>query len=283
MDPDGVARLIRRAYRADARILLALGRWVGRPVFDLWVAEEEGRLVGSALVTYSARAGTLSSVAVAPARRREGWARALLAEAHRGIRAARRSYALLEVIRGNGPARRLYDGLGYRPYRSSEVRLRDGAAPVPDGPPPAGVRPFQPADGPALARLLDAQAPEEVRRAAPATPGQFQVPAHLLRAVGAATAAWVLDGPAGPSGFVRATVGGLTRTAHLTQPLLDEAVDPAAADGLLRTALGWIGRRGRIPVVVQVPLELPRAGAAVAALGFRPAYTVDLLGRECAG
>lgn len=281
-DPEGVARLVRRAYRADARLLLALLRWGGHPVFDFWAAEEDGRLAGATLVTYGARAGTLSSVVVAAPWRRRGWARTLLDRAHRGIRTARRRYALLEVLRANDPARALYLSSGYRPYRGYEVLDRSGTDPIPPVPPSCGVRVFHPDDGPTLARLLDAQSPEAVRRAAPASSGQFRVPAYLLGATGAATEAWVLGAPGAATGFVRATVGGLTRTANLTQPVLAEGTDPDAALGLLATALGWVARRTQSRIVVQVPTDRASAGAAVAGLGFRPAYLVDLFGRELA-
>ncbi|MHB8351567.1 MAG: GNAT family N-acetyltransferase [Thermoplasmata archaeon] len=279
-DPEAVAHLVRRAYGVDARLLLALLRWGGHPVFDFWAAAEEGRLVGTTLVTYSGRAGTLSSVAVAAPWRRRGWARALLDRAHRGIRAARRRYALLEVLRENAPARALYLSSGYRPFRAYEVLARPGTDVVPPVAPSAGVRPFRPADGPALAELLSAQSPEELHRAAPGDPGQFRVPSYLLGATGAATEAWVLGSSAGASGFVRATVGGLTRTANLTQPILAEGTGPEEASALLATALGWISLRTRARTVVQVPTDLPRAVRAVTALGFRPQYAVDLFGRE---
>ncbi|MGI0150861.1 MAG: GNAT family N-acetyltransferase, partial [Thermoplasmata archaeon] len=116
---------MRRSYRADARIVLALLRWTGRPIFDFWEAEESGHLAGTTLVTYTGRAGMISSVAVAPPWRRQGWARRLLGRAHRGILVARRRYGVLEVLRENGPARALYAQEGYAPIRSSRVLVRE--------------------------------------------------------------------------------------------------------------------------------------------------------------
>ncbi|WP_395571192.1 GNAT family N-acetyltransferase [Streptomyces sp. BK79] len=116
----------------------------------LWVAEEEGRVVGTVRAVRPApRVWEVRRLAVDPACRRSGAARALLRrlEAEARARGVRRVVLDAVVERGNPP---FYARVGYRAVRHfpagdkplSEVHMerdpREAAAPVPHAAAPAG-------------------------------------------------------------------------------------------------------------------------------------------------
>jgi predicted GNAT family acetyltransferase len=229
-------------------------------------------------VTYLARAGVISTVAVDRRYRRRGFARALLARAHAEIRRSGRAYAVLQVLEENAPAQRLYRALGYRNLRASSVLFRDAPAPVPV--PSLGsaeLRPFRPSDASALAEIFNSQLPPEVRDVVPATTELFSPSPFLVRATRSESEAWVLANAGRPLGYVRATVGGISRSANLSQPVLAAEADAEASLALVGTALAWIRARGMARTVVEVPEGLTLARATLAAAGFVPGYALDTL------
>jgi ribosomal-protein-alanine N-acetyltransferase len=115
--------LIRRAGPTDAPALAALHAaamaqsWSAQSFADLiaapggvcvW-APERGFLLARAI----ADEGEVLMLAVAPAARRAGLGRALLAEALSALRPLGVGLVHLEVARGNGPARGLYAAAGF--------------------------------------------------------------------------------------------------------------------------------------------------------------------------
>ena len=66
------------------------------------------------LVRQAADEAEVLTLAVAPAARRQGYARALLVAAHGRLQASGAVTVFLEVAAGNLAARMLYDALGYR-------------------------------------------------------------------------------------------------------------------------------------------------------------------------
>jgi ribosomal-protein-alanine N-acetyltransferase len=96
-------------------------RLVGRPLAELWVVEEEGRVVGYAVLWCVLDQGELANIAIAPEARGRGLGGALLdhvlAEARRrGMRTL-----FLEVRESNRAARAMYDARGFL-----EVGVRPG-------------------------------------------------------------------------------------------------------------------------------------------------------------
>jgi ribosomal protein S18 acetylase RimI-like enzyme len=278
-DPEALVGLLRRTYRGDVRLLVGLLALVGRPLFDFFVAEEDGRLAGTTLVTYGPRAGYLSVVSVDRRFRRRGYARALLERAHRRIARTGRGFAALDVLEENAPARALYASVGYTPLREQVVLARAPDPTDPLRPPPLveGLRAFRRSDGPALAALADGLAPGPVRDALPVTEESFRFPPLVAASTHATTAAWTLVAGGAPVGFVRATVGGLTRTAHLSQPIVAEEVDRDRVGPLVRTALQWIAQQRIVRCICEVPADRPGARAALEAAGFATAYRMTTL------
>jgi ribosomal-protein-alanine N-acetyltransferase len=85
-----------------------------RPWSRLWVArEEDGPVVAYLVAWHVADELHVLNIATAPAMRRRGLARALMAEALVYAAAQRIRIVLLEVRRSNRPAIKLYRGLGF--------------------------------------------------------------------------------------------------------------------------------------------------------------------------
>jgi ribosomal-protein-alanine N-acetyltransferase len=92
-----------------------------------WVAvDERGRIVAYALAARVATEVEIRSLAVAPAWRRCGLGRRLLAALLESQREAGASEVLLEVRRSNTAARRLYTGTGFEPRGERPRYYADG-------------------------------------------------------------------------------------------------------------------------------------------------------------
>lgn len=126
--PKGAATtlLIRKATRADSAAVLDLARearlleaGIGESIEDFDVAEQQGRIIGSAGLERHGDDALLRTVVVAPARRGEGIGQ-LLVEA--GMRRAR-VLELRAVYLLTTTAREFFDGVGF------EVMTRDSAPP----------------------------------------------------------------------------------------------------------------------------------------------------------
>lgn len=273
-----MTNLIRRTYRFDVRLLLGLARLVGRRLFDFWVVEEDGKMVATTLIVYLKRTGHLGTVAVLPGYRRRGFAQAILARCHEEIRRSGRRYATLEVLSDNSPAQALYARIGYRRLSGGTFMSRD---PAPGERLPVGsaapIRAFEKRDATALVDVANAAMPPAEREIFPMTVNSFTVPPLIATAVHSVSEAWVIEDGAGPVAFLRATVGGLTRSAHLTQPVLGAHVSAEAALDLTRTALNWIGSQRTVRSVVQVNEGMTLARQTLATVGFVPQASLDTM------
>ncbi len=89
------------------------------------VAEDGSDLVGVVMGTYDGRRGWIFRLAVDPARRRGGVARALIDELERRYQAMGVKQLRLLTVSGNAPARRLWEHLGYRPFEDVVLYWKD--------------------------------------------------------------------------------------------------------------------------------------------------------------
>ncbi len=128
---------VRRVTAADAAAVLALWRAVfpmyedrAHPQRDpaasidrklafgdglFWLAEREGRLVGTAMAGYDGHRGWLYSVGVHPEARRAGVGARLVAEAERALAALGCPKVNLQVFAANQQAQAFWRSLGYAP------------------------------------------------------------------------------------------------------------------------------------------------------------------------
>jgi predicted N-acetyltransferase YhbS len=192
-----------------------------------FVADDDGTVVGTGLVTVSGPAAWIGTVWVDPAWRRRGVGLALTQAAiEAGEAAGARTFLLVATEAG----RPLYERLGFEVetwYRMLEAPGLAGESPDPR------VRPFEPSDLPAMARL-DRAATGEDR-------------AHLHRALATPATARVLEHGGGSLGgfVVRAPWGGGATIA----PDLDDAevllhARRAAAEPAKRVRAGLLAENG---------------------------------------
>ncbi len=280
--PEAILKVIHRVTRLDARILFAFLRLIRRPVFRVLIAEENGKLVGTTLLTFPGRSVYLSMVVVDPSVRRRGLARALLGKAQDVGRRLGRQYLVLDVLAHNTPARTLYEQrLGYRPLRETAFMSREHPQEV--GPERTtlapGIRRYQETDEPALHELARRRMPPEVQNVLP-------IPKRLVggdrmadRIFASQSAAWVVDRGHGAEALVVAIVTPGQDAGHLGDPLVSETVDEATARELVRTALAWCGARGVTRVVSLVPKYNTTARAALGPEGFQDALSTWTLFR----
>jgi ribosomal protein S18 acetylase RimI-like enzyme len=115
-------RLLMRAIRDSAGFCPAA----------TWLAACADGCVGTiqGLLDGGQRLGAVQNVGVLPGYRGCGIGRALVVKALHGFLVAGAARVYLEVTAGNGPAVRLYRGLGFRPARTL---YRGVARPIPDG------------------------------------------------------------------------------------------------------------------------------------------------------
>ncbi|HUJ77437.1 MAG TPA: GNAT family N-acetyltransferase, partial [Thermoplasmata archaeon] len=274
--PAAFDRTVRRIYRWDARLFLALLSLAGRPVFRFFAIEADRRLVGTTLLTYAARAGFVSLVMVDGPYRRRGFARRLVGAAIAATARSGRRHVALDVLDSNAPARALYAALGFRRLRS----LTLWSGPVGSVPPPlpaaAHVRPFRRSDAGPIAAIASAQLRPEVAEVLPVGPGDFDDSAWVTRALASESEAWVaVDGAGAPRGFVRATASATTTAGHLAAPVIADELDPATEDALLAAALGWLAGRGRSTLVCELADTNARGAALLGRSGFVPALAAE--------
>ena len=278
--PDGFQKVVRRIFRWDARLLLGLLRAIGRPVFRFFVVEDQGRVVATTLLTFARAAGYVSMVAVDPAYRRRGLARALLERARVSARQRRKRFVALDVLAANAPARSLYARLGYRPLRTTAYFVRDSADAL--GPAPStvpGLRPFDRRDSPSLVAIAQRGRPSELNAVLPTTEREFSGASWEGQVLASERASWVIDRGSGPVAWVAAAVSEATEAGHLSNPIVDPSVPPEVAEGMVRTAVAWCAAR-RVPrMVAMATEENPRGREALGAAGFHHAIPVLTLYR----
>jgi GNAT superfamily N-acetyltransferase len=98
--------------------------WVRGRLPRARVAEQEGRVVFVAYADVQRPEGwLLQGVYTWPDRRRRGFARAGVAALARAAAEADAAHVQLAVVRGNRPAERLYEGLGFRPFQTLRTIL----------------------------------------------------------------------------------------------------------------------------------------------------------------
>ena len=129
-DVDAVVELEEVCLGDDAwtRGLVEQGIAASLPTVSYLVAEEDGAVVGHAVVSAVGDDAELQRIAVDPAYRRRGLATALLAAAEDLVGALGATRLLLEVREDNSAATAFYEGRGFVEVGRRPGYYRDGAA-----------------------------------------------------------------------------------------------------------------------------------------------------------
>lgn len=281
--PEGFAKIVRRVFHWDSRLILGLLRLVRRPVFRFFVVEVDQRIAATTLLSFAKRAGYVSMVVVGPADRRRGFARQLLEQARVATVARGKQYVALDVLAANTPARTLYESIGYRPLRSATYFVHDHPASIAPGTAAVpGLRPFRRSDAAALAEIVRKGNPPEVEAVLPTTARDIAGSAWVSQILAMEMAAWVVDGGDGPVAWVGAAVSAVTEAAHLTAPIVSPSVSPEDARALVGTAAAWCAARKAPRLAAMIPAENRRGRAAVEGIGFREVLPLWTLYRTAA-
>jgi ribosomal protein S18 acetylase RimI-like enzyme len=92
---------------------------LGKEPFKLFVAEADGRVVGTTMVNMRGKIGYVAAVMVHPIYRRKGIATKLVKSALNYIQKKRLSRAILHVASKNTPAKSLYRKLGFEKFENT--------------------------------------------------------------------------------------------------------------------------------------------------------------------
>lgn len=115
-DPGHVRDMVNRAFGKTGRLFLGLARLFGRVPIKFYVAEADGKAVGTAIVNSRGKVGYISSVMVDPDHRRRGIATRLLKSAIVNIQQKTTRKPILHVESKNAPAIALYTRLGFKAF-----------------------------------------------------------------------------------------------------------------------------------------------------------------------
>jgi [ribosomal protein S18]-alanine N-acetyltransferase len=131
-DVDAIERLERENLGEDAwsRILVEQGTSGELPTVHYLVAEQDGELVGHAVVSVVADISELQRIAVDAAHRRTGLATSLLERVVDLARGAGADRLLLEVREDNAGAIAFYNARGFREIDRRRRYYRDGGTAV---------------------------------------------------------------------------------------------------------------------------------------------------------
>ncbi|MGA8303442.1 MAG: GNAT family N-acetyltransferase [Thermoplasmata archaeon] len=279
--PEGFAKVVRRVFRWDARLLVGVARLFGRPIYRFFVVEEDDQLVATTLLSFPERAGYVSMVVVDPAYRRRGYAQALLEKARATVRASGRQFIALDVLAQNVPARTLYERMGYRLLRESSLVVRDSGPPPTVGPSTA-VRPLRPSDARSLAEIARRGVPAEVQEVLPVRESALRPSRMVERMLESERAAWVVDHGGGPLAYLSATSTPATEAGHFSEPIVGEGASTDEVAALVGTGVRWCVAHGSPRIVAQVPASNLGGLAALEGGGFHDALAIRTLYRPVA-
>ena len=124
-DTEAATALGRRAFHAPAE-QPDLAYELARSIARTWVAYESDRLVGYVLGWVAADEAQLMSIAVEPSARDRGIGKALLERFLHELSREGVTSVVLEVRRGNAPARAVYERFGFEQLGERTAYYADG-------------------------------------------------------------------------------------------------------------------------------------------------------------
>lgn len=113
-DPDHIRKMVDRMSSLLGKIILGFLRLFGKEPFRFFVAEVDGRVVGSTMVNPKRKIGYIANVMVHPAYRRKSIATKLMKSALNYAQKKKSSRAILHVVSTNTAAKGLYHKLGFK-------------------------------------------------------------------------------------------------------------------------------------------------------------------------
>lgn len=118
-DPDHIKKMADEIFGISGKIFLGLLTLLGKEPFKLFVAEINGKVVGTTMVNPKGKLGYIGAVMVHPTYRRRGIATKLMKRALNYIRKKKLSRAVLHVVSTNTSAKGLYHKLGFEKFEDT--------------------------------------------------------------------------------------------------------------------------------------------------------------------
>lgn len=291
MDAEGQAAL------RDLRWLSWLGPLVGfvlaadpqwRRFLNGYVWIEEGRVVGNLTLQSGGRYGArwyISNVAVAPAYRGQGIARALTEAALDEVRHEGGGWATLQVEEENEAARRLYEGLGFEVLGGmSYLHLPEPPAAPPETGAPLSLRRRRSGDWYQEYELAKAATPSLLQWWRPLRSDDFRPHSEerlgelLNRLIGRRrTYRWVVEHEGDAQGRLAASLmlrATRWRGEHQLRLMVHPDARGTLEEPLLRQALAVLASYPGRPTVTHHPAEHQEAIEAFLSHGFRVRRTL---------
>ncbi len=117
-DSDHIKKLVDKAFSFLGKIFLGSLKLLHKEPFKLFVAEVDGKIVGTTMVIIRCNTGSIMAVMIHPNYRRKGIATKLMKSAINYIQKRKLSRAILQVVSTNTPAKDLYSNLGFKKFES---------------------------------------------------------------------------------------------------------------------------------------------------------------------
>lgn len=115
-DPDVWRKIARRRFSIPGRILLGFFKLFGKEPMKFFVADVNGKVVGTTMVIKRGKICYVSTVMTHPDFRRKGIATELMKTAINYVRKRKFARAILRVFSLNNPAKGLYQKLGFKKF-----------------------------------------------------------------------------------------------------------------------------------------------------------------------
>jgi len=115
-DPDVWRKVVRRRFSASGRILFGFFKLFGKEPIKFFVADMNGKVVGTTMVTKRRNIAYIETVMVRPDFRRKGIATELMKTAIHYARKRRFACVILQVSHTNNSAKELYHKLGFKKF-----------------------------------------------------------------------------------------------------------------------------------------------------------------------
>lgn len=125
LDTAHLRKRVARLFGFAGRFLLLLLRFLRKEPFRFLVAEVDGNVVGTTIVSQNGKVGYISTVMVHPYYRGRGIAKKLVEKAISYIRQRRMKMAVLHVDPVNKPAKSLYAKLGFKEFEKMVYMVGD--------------------------------------------------------------------------------------------------------------------------------------------------------------
>lgn len=124
-DQDNWRRLVRWRFSIFGRVLLGCLKLLDREPLKFFVADVDGKAVGTTMVTKLRNIGYIQLVMIHPNFRRKGIASELMKSAIQYIQKRKLAKAVLHVSATNDPAKKLYDKLGFKKFEETVYLTAD--------------------------------------------------------------------------------------------------------------------------------------------------------------